>query len=251
MDLFPHSQTLASAYESASLVDNHIDPFAIPNNGHVDPFAIPNNVHIDPFAIPNNEHVDLVTTGNQFQDDLDLGEELDVRTGRADQVGQLNYNLAVQDILSSLRTQCSEYATKLNVRPQRLLYSVLNISEKEKKSRKLNEWQAWVHLTAKDLSKWSLFLSRSLPLPDSRCTELKLVVAFQNFQLPAVILRQLPMHLPPRLLAFKSSSRPSRPKLRRERLPVIGHPMLLRGQSRSWRENERRTSANPRPRCQK
>ncbi|KAH8079368.1 hypothetical protein HD553DRAFT_326595 [Filobasidium floriforme] len=78
MDLFPHSQTLASAYESASLVDNHIDPFAIPNNGHVDPFAIPNNGHIDPFAIPNNEHVDLVTTGNQFQDDLDLGEELDL-----------------------------------------------------------------------------------------------------------------------------------------------------------------------------
>lgn len=81
------------------------------------------------------------------------GEQLDVRTAPPKFVSRLNYNLAVQDILDSLRAQCAEYAPKLNVKPQTLLHSVLDVTHKEKKSRQLTTWQAIVHLTREELSE--------------------------------------------------------------------------------------------------
>lgn len=203
-----HSQTLASAYNDATINLNH---------DHTEPFT----------TNTNNDHTEPFTT-NDLSNELDLGEALDIRAATASQVGQLNYNLAVQDILSSLRVQCSQYATKLNIEPQRLLYSVLNISEKEKKSRKLNEWQAWVHLTAKDLRESAVPVSRggltshpqltmSFGLQASQPTSMRLPLPHQT-----ALLRRPPR---PPLRLFKSNLKRFKQKPKRERLRITGHLM--------------------------
>jgi hypothetical protein len=106
----------------------------------------------------DNEDFPLDLAQDLLEEDAipDLGERLDLRTARPQFMSRLNFSLAVQDILSSLRNQCAEHATRLNVKPQTLFHSVLNITEKEKKNRKLTAWQAMVHVTREDLSQFSV-----------------------------------------------------------------------------------------------
>ncbi|KAG7527196.1 hypothetical protein FFLO_07177 [Filobasidium floriforme] len=112
----------------------------------------------------DNEDFPLDLAQDLLEEDAipDLGERLDLRTARPQFMSRLNFSLAVQDILSSLRNQCAEHATRLNVKPQTLFHSVLNITEKEKKNRKSTAWQAMVHVTWEDLKRSATSTASSL-----------------------------------------------------------------------------------------